>query len=207
MNSYIRNKRKIEKLNSLLNLCFWIVNFVFIEISMNMFLKLILAGKSNWFEEAANGEVSNDPFFLERTDFVMSSMLVVMILVIIFSVSTVILIRNIQLKNMYTQIGVYVVVGYSKRDIFTLCILEPLSDMLIAFPVSILVSYFVWKGLLTEDTVESIVKMLNSNIIWDIVTYIVTMICVVAIVLGHTWMFICKSSKKGIRYMLGKGVK
>lgn len=207
MNSYIKNKRKTEKLNCLLNLCFWIVNIAFIEISINLFLKLVFARKSNWFEEAANGEVSNDPFFLERTDFVMNSMLVVMILVIIFSVSTVILIRNIQLKNMYTELGVYVVVGYSKRDIFALCILEPLSDMLIAFPVSILVSYFARKGLLTEDTVESIVKMLNSNIIWDIVTYIVTMICVVAIVLGHTWMFICKSNRKGIRYMLGKGVK
>ncbi len=206
MNSYIKNKRKTEKVVSILSICFWIINFVFLEISLNMFLKIISAGTSSWFDSAAKQEVSNDPFFIQRTDLIMTSMIVVLLVIIAFSAVTVVLIRNMQLKNMYTQMGVYVVVGYSKKRIYNICIMEPFADIIIAFPVSILLSAIVWKQLSKVDTIHSLLLLIGDSGWWDVLAYVIAALFIILVVLVHARIFINKSIKNGIRFMLGKGV-
>lgn len=66
MNNYISNKRKIEKVSSIMGIAFWIINFVFLEVSINILFKIILANRSEWFEKAATMEVENDRFFINR---------------------------------------------------------------------------------------------------------------------------------------------
>ncbi len=206
MNTYIKNKIKIKKKVNVLSILFWIVNLIFLQISANLLLKIICFGKSEQFNKAAMLEKLNDPFFIERADFILSSMMVTLFAIICFSSATVILFRNMQLKNAYTQMGVYVVVGYGKIRLFIMYIVEPLLEMLIAFPISLVISMIVWKGLAKWDTINLLLNLIGSNEMLNIVAYVLSIMLMILVVLVHTWAFIRISIKKGIRFLLGKGI-
>ncbi len=206
MKSYIINKWKIEKYTRILTVIFWIINFMFLGVSANMLVKIILAGTSRWFDEAAIRAVSNDPFFIQRSELILISMVIVLIVVICFSAISVVLFRSTQLKNMYTQIGVYIVIGYDRKLLFKICMTETITDMIIAFPVSIVFSLLIWNKLSENDTIKSLLLLLESNWWIDIAAYMVAIIFMQVVVVMHTRIFIKQSIRKGIRYMLGNGV-
>lgn len=206
MKLYIISKRKVGKLVSILNLIFWIINFVFVELSVNMLIKIINAGNSVWFDKVAKQELTNDPFFINRADTIMEMVIFVLVIVILFSVVTIVLFRNIQLKNMLSQMGMYRVLGYSKQKLFGVCMLEPIADMIIAFPVSIVLSIIIWGSLSNVEVITFLLKLMNNTMSMDIVAFCVCAVFVIVITAIHTKIFMERSLKKGIRYMLGKGV-
>ena len=92
--SYISNKFKLEKKFILLYVLFWIVNFVFLQLSLTLLLKIISTRNNEEFSSEIKRQVSNDPFFIQRTDLIISSMRVILVVIIVFSCITLILIRN-----------------------------------------------------------------------------------------------------------------
>lgn len=206
VNSYIKNKRNVEKVVSVLSICFWTLNFVFAELSINMFMKIISAKTSTWLDDAAKKEMTNDPFFISRTEMIMDSLGFVLAVIITFSSVTIILIRKMQLKNMLNQMGMYIVLGYNRRRVFDICMIEPIADMAIAFPVSLVISIVVWNRLSKLEMISSMLKLMDNSVSLDIANYIMCAGVMFLVTAIHTRLFIDRSMKKGIRYMLGKGV-
>lgn len=206
MNSYIYNKRKQEKVMSICSILFWILNFVFLQLSVNMFIKIIYSGNSNWFEEAAQKEALNDEFFLNRTKLIMDTVIIILAAVVLFSIVTVILFRKIQLKNMLTQMGVYTVIGYSRKKILGITLLDVVADIIIAFPVSVVLSVIVWMKLSKEEMISALLTVMGNKWWMDIISYIICVAIVMMVIIIYSIIFIYKSTKKGISYMLGKGI-
>ena len=206
MENYIKNKRREEKLVSIFSILFWVINFIFVEISVSMLLMIITANKSSWFDRAAKFELTNDPFFINRTDTIIGMIVFVMVIVIMFAVFTVVLYRQVQLKNMLTQMAMFRILGYDKGQIMKICLLHPVADMAISFPISIVCSTIIWTILSKNENVELLLKLMNVNVWIEIVAFILCAIFVVLIIIIHTKIFIERSLKKGIRYMLGQGV-
>lgn len=206
MFSYIKNKRRSEKLISMLSLLFWIINFVFLEVSVNMFSKIISAGKSSWFYKAARQEMSTDPLFADRIDTVMDTLVIVLVIVIIFSVGTIILFSKIQLKNMLTQMGMYFVLGYNKRRVFDICMTDITVDMAAAFPVSLIISTLSWNRIMEMKMIGRLLQLMDNNIWLDGANYIMCAGVMFLVAVVYTKIFIEISTRKGISYMLGKGV-
>ncbi len=206
LDSYIKNKRKQEKVVSILSIVFWILNFIFVELSVNMLLKIVTAGNSDWFAEAAKREVTNDPFIMNRSEMIINTILVVLLVIVSFSVVTIVLIRKMQLKNMLTQMAIYIISGYDKRKVFEICMLEPISDMLVAFPVSVVFSIGIWSGISKTEMIATLLKIMNNSVWLDLSAYVMCAGFMILVTAVHTLFFIKISVKKGIRYMLGKGV-
>ena len=201
----IRNKFKTEKLTSILNILFWLLNFIFVEISVNMFLKIISAGKSEWFYEAAEIEMQYDALFLSKSEMIINTIVVIVVMIVFFAIVTIVLFRNFQLKNMLAQMGIYRVLGYDKKGIFKLCMIEPMIDMCIAFPISIILSISIWKILYMNRTVYLMMQLVNDNIWMDILAYILCAGIMILVNIVHTKIYMEKCLKKGIRYMLAEG--
>lgn len=206
MKNYIKNKRKIERLVSCLSIGFWIVNFTFSEICINMFLKIISVGKSKWFDQSLKIELTRDPFILNKTDLLMNMLIAVLSVIVVFSILSIVLFRNIQLKNSMSEIGIFRVLGYDKRQMLDICMIEAVADMAVAFPVSMIASILLWNALSKIDMISFMMQMMDNNIWLDIASYIMCAGVMVLAAVIHTKIFMERSLKKGIRYMLGKGV-
>ena len=150
MENYIKNKRREEKLVSIFSIVFWVINFIFVEISVSMLLMIITANKSSWFDRAAKFELTNDPFFINRTDTIIGMIVFVMVIVIMFAVFTVVLYRQVQLKNMLTQMAMFRILGYDKGQIMKICLLHnvdlpepdgPIIPYIFPFSNSIFISF------------------------------------------------------------------
>lgn len=206
MKNYLYNKRKQERAMSIFSLIFWVLNFVFLQLSVNMMFKVIYSGNTDWFEVAANKEALNDEFFLNRTELIMNTVIVILVAVVVFSVMTVILFRNVQLKNMLTQMGVYTVIGYSKKKIVKIAMLDVVVDMLIAFPISLIISAVAWKKIAGYEMISALLEVMGNSWWMDACVYVVCVILMLAAVYIYSMVFVNKSLKKGVSYMLGKGI-
>lgn len=204
--SYIKNKKKIDKSMSVYSFIFWIINFIFAQISINMLLKIITASREKWFNEAVQAEIQDDPFFASRTEMIVGTVIVVMVAVIVFSMVTVILFRNMQLRNMLTQMGVLTTIGYNKRQIYRFCMMEPMADIVVAFPVSVVVSYLIWLAIGKTKVVSKLMVLMNNHITMDIISYVLCGMLMIVVIMLHTRHYVEVNLKKGIRYMLGKGI-
>ncbi len=203
---YIVNKRNQERLTSCLSVLFWIINFTFVQICINMFLKIISAGKSDWLNRGLKMELTNDPFIILRTEFIMRMLIMILIIIIVFSVASIVFFRNVQLKNFLSQIGMYRVLGYNRRKLLDICMLEPLADMIIAFPVSMILSVVLWNMLSKIEMVSFMMAMMDDSIWLDVSAFIMCGGVMVLVTIVHTKIFMERSLKKGIPYMLGQGV-
>lgn len=204
--SYISNKFKLEKKFILLYVLFWIVNFVFLQLSLTLLLKIISTRNNEEFSSEIKRQVSNDPFFIQRTDLIISSMRVILVVIIVFSCITLILIRNMQLKSLYTQLGVYMVVGYDDKKIYLNCLLEPLLEAVIAYPISVGLSIFLTDKLNQIELIKSLLLLFDRDSSFNVYPYIVSFAVLLMMLLIHNYIFVKKVKKKGIRYLLGKGV-
>lgn len=205
-NSYIKNKRKMDKSISRYSLLFWIINFIFVQISINILLKIITANRQKWLAEAVYVEMERDPLFEARKEMIVGTVVVIMVAVMIFSMVTLILFRNIQLRNMMIQMGVLTTLGYDKKNIYKFCMQEPFFDMIAALPISIVISAILWFFIGRMEVVRKLMELMNDNIALDVLSYILCSLIMLATVMLHMGYFINKSLKKGIRYMLGKGI-
>lgn len=206
MKEYIFNKRKQEKAISICSIFFWIINFVFLQLSVNMFMKIFYSANSDWFEVAAQKEALNDEFFLNRTELIMNTIVIILVAVVAFSMITVILLRKLQLKNMLTQMGVYVVVGYSRKKIVGIAMVDVIADMIIAFPISIILSSVVWAVLAKNEMIAALLEVMGNKWWMDIVTYILCVVIMLIVMLIYSVIFVKNSTQKGVSYMLGKGI-
>lgn len=206
MNSYIKNKRKTQKLVSTLNIIFWILNFVFAELSVNMLMIILNAEKTSWFDTMKKQSITMDMFFIQKTEFIMETTLAVMIVIVAFTVMAIVLMRSIQLKNILNQIAMYRVVGYDKKKLMDFCMMDAMADIMIAFPISVLISVIAWKYLSQIKMVSYMVQMTNESVWIDVAAYVSCVGILVLATVIHTKVFLEQSLKKGIRYMLGKGV-
>ena len=204
---YIKNKRKIEKVVGCLSIAFWILNFTFSQVCINMFLKIITVEKSYWFESSLKYELTTDPFILQRTELLVGLMILIMIIIIFFSLLSVVLFRNMQLKNSIAEQGIYRVLGYNKKEMLDICMIEPIADMVVALPISLLTSTITWNLLSKNKEVSFMMQMMNNSIWLDISSYVMVAGVMVLVTVIHTKIFLERSLKKGIRYMLGQGVE
>lgn len=207
MKSYINNKRKYERIAGILSICFWVLNFSFVQVCISMFTRIIMARKSDWLDEGLKRGIINDPFLINRTDLAIKMMMLVMGIIIIFAIVSIVLFRNIQLKNIMSQIAMYRVLGYSKRKIIHICMMEPVADIIIAYPISIILSTLIWKLLSKFELVYLLIVIMGDNIIFNMISHGLCATFMVLITIIHTKIFMERSLKKGIRYMLGQGVE
>ncbi len=206
MGSYIKNKFVLEKISVILGVIFWIVNFTFVQMCVNMFAKIISAGTSSWFDEALKREVTSDPFIINKTELLMHMLIAILVAIIVFSIASIILFRNIQLKNMLSQFGIYRVLGYNKRELLVIGMIEPELNMLIALPISLFLSVIVWEALKNVEMMNVLLHLMDSDLWLDVLSYILCAVIMSLVTIIHTKIFIDKVEKKGISYMLGKGV-
>ena len=129
-----------------------------------------------------------------------------MIVIMLLAMSTVILFRNIQMKNMLTQMGVLTTIGYNKKQICKFCMQDVLSDIIITFPISIIISTIVWSIIGNTKIVSTLQQLMNNHIMTDVCAYILCGTIIILVVMFHTFWFVKSSLEKGIRYMLGKGI-
>lgn len=206
MKNYIKNHRRLDKSISRFSLIFWIINLVFIQIAMSMLLKIITASKESWFDETIQRELRNDPMFADRTELIIKTIEVIMLVIVVFSIVTVVLFRNIQLRNMLTQMGVLTAVGYNKWQIFKFCMMEPIADIVVTFPLSVIISIFIWQQMGKFKAVSTLQVFMNDSAMTGIVAFVVCAALMVMVTMIHTKYFVEVNTKKGIRYMLGKGI-
>lgn len=180
---------------------------VFAEMSINMLLKIVTAERTDWFDNMKKAELTQDAFFIQRTELIMETIIVVMIVIIIFSTVTIVLVRNIQLRHLLCEIGIFRVLGYNRSRLLDVCMIEPVTDIMIAFPISILLSTFIWGRISKTDMVSFMLEMINNTIWIDISSYVVCAGIMILVTIIHTKIFLERSLKKGIRYMLGQGVE
>ncbi len=206
MNCYIKNKKKMDKSVCLYSVFFWIINFIFMQLSIKMLLKIIVTSKEKWFIDFIQSQLEEDPFFEERTKIIMWTVIAIMLAVMVFSTVTVVIFRNVQLKNELTQMGVLTVIGYNKKLIYKYCMQEPAADLYTTFPISMVCSILIW--IFIEKAMDSSVIgiFMNNNIIVDIGSYVLCGVMVLIILMIHTKYFVDSNLKKGIKYMLGKGI-
>lgn len=204
--SYIKNKRKIDRAISMFSLIFWVINFVFTEISINMLIKIVTASKDSWFTTSLQSEVENDPLLSNKTEVIVITIIVIMIAIMALAITTVVLFRNIQMKNMLTQLGVMTTLGYDKMQLYKFCMQDVLSDIIIAFPISIILSTFAWNIVSKTKVVSALQQLMNNHILTDVCAYVFCGVTIILVVMIHTYWFVNKSLKSGIRYMLGKGI-
>lgn len=205
MKNYITNKRKCEPTTTILSICFWIVNFTFAQICTNMFVKVISAGNSDWLDEGLKRQLTSDPFIINKTEMVMNMLMALLMIIMVFVTFSIIFYRNIQLKNVLSQIGIYRVLGYNRKQILDICMFETFSDMLIALPLSFVVSVILWNCLAKVKIISFMMAMMYNSIWLDISAFIMSIGIMVLIAVVHTKFFVEKSLKKGVRYMLGLG--
>lgn len=204
---YIKNKRKIDKVVGFLSIAFWILNFTFAQVCINMFLKIITVERSYWFESSLKYELTTDPFILQRTELLVGLMMLIMSIILFFSLLSVVLFRNMQLKNSIAEQGIYRVLGYNKKEMLDICMVEPIADMVVALPISLLTSAVTWNVLSKNKEISFMMQMMNNNIWLDISSYIMVAGIMILVTIIHTKIFLERSLKKGIRYMLGQGVE
>ena len=205
MISYLKNKFVIEKKIFYLYLIFWVVDLVFIEVSVNVLTKILTARQDSNFDSFLKQQISNDPFFVQRTDMIVSSMKIIMFVIIIFAAVTLILIRNLQLRSMLTQMGIYTILGYNKRKIYGICIVEPLAQIIIAFPISIIISMVISVLLKRIELINSLLNILDYSNKTNFYTFVFSVLIMFLVLIIHNIVYVNKHMKKGIRYMLGKG--
>lgn len=203
----MKNKRKLNKAISILNIVFWCVNLVFLETSVNMLIKIISVGKSKWFDMAAKQEMTQNPLFLYRTDTIMCLIEFIMVVVVFFSCFTVFIFRKFQLRNSLCNLAIYRVLGYDKKTLIRISMQELLADMIVAFPVSVIFSLFIWSMMAKQENISFLLALMNNSIFLDILSFIICATFMVLVTYIHTKIFMERSLKKGIRYMLGQGVE
>lgn len=206
MYKYIWCKKKMEKAISICGLLFWIVNLVFFQVSINMLVKILYSSKTDWFQIAAEKESLEDDFFLDRIEFIMNTITLILIAVVLFSMITLILFRKIQLKNMLTQMGVYRVAGYSKVKITGISVIDVLVDIVVAFLASIMLSNVTIKIVSSNELMSMIMEVTEFSVVTDLLIYTICMLLMLMVVIVYSYIFVCGSIKKGVSYMLGKGI-
>jgi len=203
---YIKNKRMIEKALSIYSIFFWIFNCVFFEISFNLLLKILMASQTDWFVEMIASGLKGDADYEIKTKIILTLIIVIIAIIIIFCVVLMILFRKTQIKNMLTQLGVLSVVGYDKYQLNKFCYRESLADIVIAYPVSVIISVMGLHLIKLNYNVSETLEFMNNTICIDCFAYIGCFFIVMITVILHTKYFVGASLKKGIRYMLGKGI-
>ncbi|MBP3338854.1 MAG: FtsX-like permease family protein [Lachnospiraceae bacterium] len=181
------------------------MDLVFIEVSVNVLTKILTARQDSNFDSLLKQQISNDPFFVQRTDMIVSSMKIIMFVIIIFAAVTLILIRNLQLRSMLTQMGIYTILGYNKRKIYGICIVEPLAQIIIAFPISIIISMVISVLLKRIELINSLLNILDYSNKTNFYTFVFSVLIMFLVLIIHNIVYVNKHMKKGIRYMLGKG--
>lgn len=207
LKKYIINRFALEKNICILSVAFWIINFSMSEVCINMFMKIYAAGTSKWFDSALKNELSRDPFILNRTELLMKMMIAVLVMIIFFLVIGIVLFRNVQLKNKLEQMAIYRIVGYDKKCLLDICMIESIFDMIIAFPVSIICAIVIWIVLSKNEMISFMMAMMDNSFWLDVSSFIMCAGFMVLITIIHTKIFMERSLKKGIRYMLGQGVE
>lgn len=206
LDGYIKNRLKIEKVNVICNLLFWILNLVFLQLAINMLTKIIYSGRSKWLINALKEEMKNDAFIVNQTESIIISMTVILFVVVAFSLATLVLYRNIQLRNMLVQFGVYTTVGYSKKKIVHIGIREAIFNIVVAIPVSLLFTDMAWRLLSKNELIKTLLLLMENKWWMDMLSYIISLCLMTVTLFIHTGWYVHKSNKKGIRYMLGKGI-
>ncbi|MBP3339932.1 MAG: FtsX-like permease family protein [Lachnospiraceae bacterium] len=202
---YIINKKR-EITISVLSLLFWIINLIFAEMSINMLLKVLTAKRTDWFDNMKKVQITEDAFLIKQTELVMETIIIVMFVIFFFSSLTIILVRNLQLKHNLSEIGMFRVLGYNKNRLLGICMIDVITDMVIALPVSVVLSTVIWNKLSKDEMLSFMLTMINDTIWMDILSYVLCAITMMLVAIIHTKFFLERSLKKGVRYMLGEGV-
>ena len=98
------------------------------------------------------------------------------------------------------------VVGYDDKKIYLNCLLEPLLEAVIAYPISVGLSIFLTDKLNQIELIKSLLLLFDRNSSFNVYPYIVSFAVLLMMLSIHNYIFVKKVKKKGIRYLLGKGV-
>lgn len=207
MKNYLDNRRSIEIEQVVLSRCFWLLNMTFVQICANMFLRVISADKSGWLREGLKRQLISDSFIIKKTNLVMNMLMIVLVVIVMFSALSIIFYRNIQLRSDLVEVGIYRVLGYDKRKIFCRCVTRPVVDIVIMFPISVVSSIVIWNKLNENEEMSFMIKMMNNSSYIDVLSFVLSICFILLVTTIHTKIFLERSLKKGIRYMLGQGVK
>ena len=202
---YIINKKR-EITISVLSLLFWIINLIFAEMSINMLLKVLTAKRTDWFDNMKKVQITEDAFLIKQTELVMETIIIVMFVIFFFSSLTIILVRNLQLKHNLSEIGMFRVLGYNKNMLLGICMIDVIIDVIIALPVSVVLSTTIWNSMSKDERLSFMLTMINDTIWMDVLSYILCAITMMLVTIIHTKFFLERSLKKGVQYMLGEGV-
>lgn len=129
---WIINKKIYAPMEFLSGVCINFLNMTILMIVLDMFLRVIAAKNSKWYNTAQGVMSETDVYFVERADLIYYTLGIVILLLGVFCMSIICLFRKQQADKIENQMGIFRACGYQNNQIKNFIIADGFFDAVIA---------------------------------------------------------------------------
>lgn len=200
--NWIWNKKRYSSVLFLGGVCIQCLNLSILIFILDMFFRVCAAKNSSWYDVVTGETQESDRFFMEKSDMIFSTLAVVILLLFVFCGVVLWLFRRQQTEMGKRESGIFLVLGYSKQQVFWLLFADGILDTILALGIGSGIFSLAIRAVMHNEVFRSFYQVTADNRMTGILAGTVGVLFFVFVIAIQSFYWMNKAENKGICSML-----
>lgn len=155
----------------------------------------------DWYESAVLMEIESDMLFREKMDSIFTVLWIAILFICLFCIIAVCLFRKMQTEDIAWILGVYLVIGYPRKKIKKMLMLDVGTDLVFSISFSYLLMNYIMKYLSKEPVLYTIISITGSPALYFLF-HIINAVMLLVIIYMYDGQWLKKKMINGMVFMI-----